>query len=446
MANRLRDEHRRLDELAVGDLAVRASFEVSFASLPKARSKRGVDPALAFCLLGLWQGPTISTPAAAALLGSSDDNAVDALELLVDANLLECISPDRYKFHDLLRVYALERAEADLPAPDCDAAITRLLTWYMCTADAAATAVSPYGYTIPLAPNAAVIQTPLSFAGSGDALVWYDSERYNIVAATRQAAAEGRHEIAWRLPAPLFWIFLGRDNWVDCIALHRIALTSAREARSRDGEAWVLNNLGEAMAQTGDADATSYLMQGLALRREISDQKGEAQSANNLADAYMRQGKQAEGLEMLDRALELNRQISYRYGEGVALVNIGDALFGLGRYEEAIERLRQAYDTFAEIKFADGLGYAEHWRGRCCAALGHHAEAVEAFSAALASHQESGNRNRQATTLRQLGRAQARAGLPDQARESLLAAADIYAQLGDAIRADEVRVELAATR
>ncbi len=38
MANRLRDEHRRLDEMTAGDLAVRASFEVSFASLPKPRS------------------------------------------------------------------------------------------------------------------------------------------------------------------------------------------------------------------------------------------------------------------------------------------------------------------------------------------------------------------------------------------------------------------------
>ena len=34
--------------------------------------------------------------------------------MLVDAHLLESTSPDRYKFHDLLRVYASERAVADL--------------------------------------------------------------------------------------------------------------------------------------------------------------------------------------------------------------------------------------------------------------------------------------------------------------------------------------------
>ena len=60
MANRLRDVHRRLDELSVGDLAVRASFQVSFASLPASADAQGIDPARAFCLLGLWQGSSIS--------------------------------------------------------------------------------------------------------------------------------------------------------------------------------------------------------------------------------------------------------------------------------------------------------------------------------------------------------------------------------------------------
>ena len=68
LAGRLRDQHRRLDELKTGDLAVRASFQVSYDSL-QARPRRGVDPARAFRLLGLWQGASISLPAAAALLG-----------------------------------------------------------------------------------------------------------------------------------------------------------------------------------------------------------------------------------------------------------------------------------------------------------------------------------------------------------------------------------------
>ena len=111
LAGRLRSEHRRLDELSIGDLAVRASFQVSYDSLRTMAS--GVDPARVFRLLGLWQGRQISLAAAAALVGAAEDDAADALETLVDANLLGSPAPDWYRFHDLLRVYATERAQAE---------------------------------------------------------------------------------------------------------------------------------------------------------------------------------------------------------------------------------------------------------------------------------------------------------------------------------------------
>ena len=66
-----------------------------------------------FRLLGLWQGAWIGQAAAAALVGAPEDDIADALETLVDANLLESPAPDWYRFHDLLRVYATERAQAE---------------------------------------------------------------------------------------------------------------------------------------------------------------------------------------------------------------------------------------------------------------------------------------------------------------------------------------------
>ncbi len=75
LADRLRNEHRRLDELKTGDLAVRASFQVSYDSIRTVG--RGVDPARAFRLLSLWQGVSISLQAAAALLGEPDDDVAD---------------------------------------------------------------------------------------------------------------------------------------------------------------------------------------------------------------------------------------------------------------------------------------------------------------------------------------------------------------------------------
>ena len=171
----------------------------------------------------------------------------------MDAHLLESTSPDRYKFHDLLRVYSSERAVADLSGQDRDAAIGRLLRWYMRTADAAATAQVPHRYNIPLDP-ADGDPPPLSFASAEEALAWYDGESANLVAATRQAAESGLHDIAWRLPAPLYLVFNSRGNWADCIATSRIALDSARRAGSRQGEAWILNNLGEALGNIGDPE------------------------------------------------------------------------------------------------------------------------------------------------------------------------------------------------
>src|SRR5580693_5876043 len=315
MASRLRDEHRRLDELKVGDMAVRASFQVSFASLRADVQPDAVAPADAFRLLGLWQGPSISSAAAAALFGTPEHLSGDALETLVDTHLLESTSPDRYKFHDLLRVYSSERAVADLSAQARDAAVGRLLHWYMRTSDAAGTAVAPHGYNIPLEPLGDD-PPPLNFTGVDDALSWYDSERVNLVAATRQASFVGLHEVAWRLPAPLFQIFETRGNWVDLVTTHRTALGSARHVGNRKGEAWVLTNLGYALGMSGDSEGIGCLEQAVAISREVGDRSGESRAANNLAEVYTRLGRSEEAIDLLRRGLELSRAAGRRFGEG----------------------------------------------------------------------------------------------------------------------------------
>jgi DNA-binding SARP family transcriptional activator/Tfp pilus assembly protein PilF len=445
MASRLRDTRRRLDELRVGDLAVRASFQVSFASLPATADPKGIDPARAFCLLGLWHGSSVSAAAAAALFGTPEHLAEDALEALVDAHLLECTAEDRYRFHDLLRFYAAERAAAELLAAERDTAIARLLTWYMRTADAAATAVAPRRYNVPLGAATGDDAPPLHFGTSEEALSWYDHERANLVAATRQAAESGLPEIAWRLPAPLFSIFNSRGNWADCIATSRVALENARQIGDRRGEAWILNTLGDALGQTRQAEGIDCLERSLAIRREIGDRMGEAQAANNLADAYQRLERTDEALALYRRALELNRQVGDRFGEGIALGSLGWTLLDLTRAEEAIDYLRQAQDAFAETDYPDGVGYALYILGRCCLVLGRDAEALGCLRRALASHQATGNRRMQAATLRSFGAAQHRAGDAAAARAARAQAAAIFEELGDRAEAAEVRAEQAAS-
>jgi DNA-binding SARP family transcriptional activator/Tfp pilus assembly protein PilF len=441
MASRLRDEHHRLDELRAGDLAVRASFQVSFASLLTTAGPGGIAPADAFRLLGLWQGPSISAAAAAALFGTPEYLAANALETLVDVHLLESTGPDRYKFHDLLRVYSSERAVADLSGPEREAAIGRLLGWYLRTADAAAQVILPHRYQVPLEAGLAG-QPALSFSATDDALAWYDSERVNVVAATRQAAASGLHDIAWRLPAPLISMFNRRGNWADCIATHRIALESARHAGNRQGEAWVLNNLGQALGFTHMSEGIELLERSLAIRREIGDRLGEVQAANNLSDAYVVLGRTDEALDLLRRALDLNREVGYRYGEGIVLNNLGEAFLALDRPDEAIDYLLQARRVFAEIAFQHGVGYSLHNLGRAHLSLGQDTEALDCLQQALVIHTKAGDRHRQAFTLRYLGLAQNHNGLAAEASESWQQAAAIFDDLGDSAQAAEIRAEL----
>jgi DNA-binding SARP family transcriptional activator len=443
MASRLRDEHRRLDELRAGDMAVRASFQVSFTSLPSSVQPDGVAPADAFRMLGLWHGPSISSDAAAALFGTAEYLAEDALEILVDTHLLESTASGRYKFHDLLRVYAFERAVADLPGPEREAAVARLLGWYMRTADAAGAAVSPRSrYNMPL-DGAGDDAPPLSFAAAQDALAWYDSERANVLAATRQAATAGRHDIAWRLPVPLFLVFDSRGAWADCIASHRVALDSARQAGNRQGEAWVLNNLGLALGATRDSEGITCLERSLALRHEIGDRAGEAQAAGNLADTYARLGRPEEAIDLFSRARDLSRDVGNRYSEGVNLTNLGAALLELDRADEAVTPLEQARATFGEIPYPDGVGYASYHLGRCYQWLGRGQQALDCLQEALSSHRAAGNRHRQAVTLRALGAAQAENGQIAEARHSWTEAVTIFTELGDETQAAQVREDLA---
>jgi len=96
----LRDEGRRLNELAVHGLAVRPSLDAAYRDLNPAHRQ-------AFGLLGRFGG-AFTAQSAAARLGVSPDSAAAHLEALVDAGLLEAAAD--YRFHDLIRLYARERA------------------------------------------------------------------------------------------------------------------------------------------------------------------------------------------------------------------------------------------------------------------------------------------------------------------------------------------------
>ncbi len=441
LADRLHDEHRRLDELKVGDLAVRASFEVSFATLPPVVPPGHISPAHTLRMLGLWQGATISLPAAAALLGGPEAEVEDTLEFLVDAHLLESPGPDCYGFHDLVRVYAAERALAEEPDPARREAVYRLIAWYLHTASAADAMVTPQRDRVAIdmvpAPGG-----PPAFRDNGSALRWVEQERTNLVAVTEQAAEYGFHDEAWRIAVAALGCFDTLSCRTEWVSSHLVALDSTRRVGNRRGEAWVLNNLGLVYGQMRMGDALDYYQEALVIQREIGDRRGEAQAANNLAHAHLQVGRSADALGPANQALALQREVGHRYGEGVALNNLGEAYLALEEWDQAIDWLQQARALFATLELPHGEGYALHNLGHAYLGLGRLDEAQRQLQAALAIRQASGERHIQAITLLFLGRAQARMGRRAEALRSWTEASAIFEELNDEALAAETRAEL----
>jgi hypothetical protein len=87
LVDRLADETRRLDELRLGERAVRASFAVTYDALKTSDDPIDQHAALTFRRLGVLDWVEMSVPVAAALLDEPQPRAQVALERLLDAHL-----------------------------------------------------------------------------------------------------------------------------------------------------------------------------------------------------------------------------------------------------------------------------------------------------------------------------------------------------------------------
>ncbi|HEX6356031.1 NB-ARC domain-containing protein [Actinophytocola sp.] len=129
LVEELSNEADVLDVLDTDDetTALRVVFSVSYRHLT-------LDQRRAFRILGLAPGVTIGSEAASALVGTSRALARKTLDGLRQANLIDQVVPDRYRMHDLLRIFAIERAEAEEDADERHRALQRVLVWYLGTA------------------------------------------------------------------------------------------------------------------------------------------------------------------------------------------------------------------------------------------------------------------------------------------------------------------------
>ncbi len=325
LADRLADHRRRLAELGVADLAVQSSFETSYRALVATASPAAGDPGRVFRLLGLPTGPDISLPAAAALLGQAEQDAEVALQTLVDAHLLDEPTAGRYRLHDLLRMYAAERAAAEETAQTRHEALRRLFGWELQT---------------------------LSTASEQ----WCETERDNLLASVRQAAECGLDDLACQLGIRLYSYLDLRGHYQDLVVVSQIGLASARVLGDRPREAAALNNLGLAYGELNQPDAASEtLTEALAISGEVVGLGAGAAAWGNLGNVHQRAGRYREALRCFQHAVGLARLTSLHSFEGLALLGLGDALRDLGRGQEARAAWQEALAILIELDSPEAL-------------------------------------------------------------------------------------------
>ena len=214
-----------------------------------------------------------------------------------------------------------------------------MLRWYVHTTAAAARLVHPNGERMPLGA-AGTGAVPLTFASYAQALAWLEAEYANLVAAVGQAARQGEHELAWKLPASLWALFYLRGHVDDWIATHRTGLASARLLGDSTAELWILNNLGFGYIHAKRPEAAiDCLRQCLPVVRETENLTALARVLVNLGYALLDIDRDDEALESLQESLLLFQQLGIRCGEGIALGGIGKAHRRRGHLGDAIAPL-----------------------------------------------------------------------------------------------------------
>lgn len=406
LTSELSAERDRLDALTIDEdelVEVRTVFSWSYRALP-------ADAARMFRLLGLHAGPDIGLDAAAVVAGASVVQARRLLDSLAGLHLIQESRPDRYRSHDLLRAYAVERVEAEEPEEVRASIIRRLLLWYLGTAYSAYRAILPQGRPIPMEMRDDW-PAPLSFTDLDMALRWCDRERVNLLDALRQADECGYSDIVWKMSVALMAFFERFSYWNDWISSHQAGVRAARRLGDKTAEAWVLILLGDAYWDMGNhPDALVHYRKALEVSRAAGDKWGEAFSLRGSGLVSQSLGDYSQAIEFSCAALPIVREIGDRRGEGMTLLSIANGYRGLLQHENAQRYYGAALTIFEELGNHWSEALCVHQMGLIEAVTGDQREAVRAFQRASGTFRELGDRRHAAVVLMDLGQAYRRVG------------------------------------
>ncbi|MGW7694446.1 BTAD domain-containing putative transcriptional regulator [Streptomyces asiaticus] len=479
LTGRLADEHHRLHELRAGDLAVEASFALGYGQLP-------LEQARAFRLLALPDVPSLSLPTSAAVLRRDprDDRATAALlESLVDLSMLESTASDRWHYHDLLRLYARERAEAEEPGAERRAVLSRLLDFYLATATGIYALHNPGDRLLDhLAPTT---WPGLQFDDSKPALSWLFDEGPALLATVHQAVDEptllpraadlllasqdlmesgtcvhqyeqAAQAVADRAGAVRDTGSEGRTRLLLGQAHHlagrldqartqaRLALTLGRTAQDPLTHSYSLNLQGNlATARNRHEEAAACYRQAMEVFRADANRYGETTMLMNIARADLELGRSEQAIAACEQAVESWQELGARLRLANGHYALALALHGAHRHEQALSRLQRALDGFEETRQPFWQGMTHYRMAQAELALRHPQRAAVEAEHALALLNDLGGEQRRAHALTVLGRALEQLGQSGRARTCWEQALRLLGRSG-ASETDEVRALLEA--
>jgi tetratricopeptide (TPR) repeat protein len=438
LAETLRDERRRLDELVAGDLEVRSSVALSYDTLePPVRR--------AFRLLGVLDPLVVPGWVVGALLNCDHHGAERVVNALMDNHLLEFDSTGaagepRYRLHDLVRLYARERADDEETLQSRTDALTRVCEAYAVIARHADGRLSA-GFLGPL-PAAAPRWLPRD--EDVDRLTvtplrWLNAERTTLCTLVRQAVSAGLAGVAWRLAAALaayFEIATHFDDWRDT---HQLALAAAVRSGDRLGEAVLHRNLGElntvedrydeavasfeaALRAYRDTDpdrtaaasglgvllrlqgryqeATSWLGRAIAGARAGGNIRAETYARCGLVGVHLERGETDPAGRQAVAALLLARQVGYRNGEASARRCLGMVRLATGDLDAAAEQLELACELAVAVGDRAGEIHGRLWLGHLTDMSGEPHRAERILDDCLSAYRRFGERFGEALALR----------------------------------------------
>jgi hypothetical protein len=225
LAAELREARGSLEAFTDGDLGtdLRAVFSWSYQGLSK-------SAAPLFRMLGLYPGTAIGAPAAASLAALPLQQARNLLAELARAHLVEEQAPGRFSFHDLLRAYASELAQAYESDTERHSAVRRVLDHYLHTAHGAVRFFHPrMDLHIRTPLEAGVVPEAFADPESEAARAWFETEYPVFMDVIRLAVAGGWDTHAWQFSVVLEE-YLDRQGYRnECLTAQGAALAAAEK-------------------------------------------------------------------------------------------------------------------------------------------------------------------------------------------------------------------------